>query len=497
MHPSGGKTVLFAVFLFLGALLLYLSLGQETFYKIDGQSQILRVTRGTEPHPHHILQDPLLKGFASLLSNSGLRFFVIARTLSSLGMALAVFLAFLAALRLGLDRPRAALAALLVATAPGVLFYASIIEFHGVYLPFATLTLLTCIEAGKRTGLPSLLLLCLAYGLAALVHSSAALLIPFCFLFGLVLSYESTGQWKLRRWLLFPILALLVAVLLKKAVLLLGIVPPIQEGTLRRLAIDRFGPLLGRIPGADWVLYNFEQLRWSDLAFLPHSILREWLLPAFPASILFLFTFGQRGSRLRAGAVLLGLLPFLGLSFVLMTHNDEFGAYVLPMLIPASLLAASTLPRPLLLLGLSIGLVYGVRNVRRHDKRPQAERVRLLRLAESKLGPFTLLCDERPDGWLWPALIAQQHPSAWTLQELGLPQMQEKDLPLVLQRIDALLASEHRRGRSLLLSRGALRLLQDPNRLPIGPRLLESLRAKGRIREFPRPPFSRIGAQLR
>gem|GEM_PF-3416766 len=493
-HPYRPHPILLGLLLFFGAFTLYVLLGQETFYKIDGQSQILRVMRGTEPHPHHILQDALLRSFASFLDGTGLRFFIVARTLSALGMALAVLFSFAAALRLGLGRVQATLATLLIACAPGVLFYGTVIEFHGVYLPFAALTLLACIHAGKTPGALPILGTSLAYAFATLVHSSAVLLLPFCTLFGLALERERSQRWALKRWLLFLPLALLMAVLIKKAIILLGIVPPIQEGSLRQIALQRFGPIFGRIPGADWVLYNLAQLHWTDLKYLPHSILREWLLPALPSSIFFLLPLKQRVSRLRSFAVLLGLLPFLALSFILMTRKDEFGAYVLPMLIPAALVSASCLPRAPLILGLSLGLVYGIYNVRKHDIRPNAQKVQLLENAEAKLGPFTILCDEKPEGWLWPALIAQHRPSAWTLQELGLKGFGNKDTPLVIQRIQGLVASEAKKHRKLLLSQGALRLLQDPKRMPIGPKLLNSLRPS--LKKLPGKKLQEIGFQI-
>ncbi|MFQ5505236.1 MAG: hypothetical protein ACE5F1_10615, partial [Planctomycetota bacterium] len=165
----------------LAALVLYLVLGQSTFYENDGHFLLLRhLQRGettVPPHSRHFLTEPLLYLFAlpveGLLGISPYRTAVV---FSSLGTAIGVFLTGLAGLRLGLEPRRAASAALLFATLPGVLLFATVVEFHGPFLAAAGLALfLTAVWCrSQNPGAAILLGSCTA--LAAGMHATGQLL---------------------------------------------------------------------------------------------------------------------------------------------------------------------------------------------------------------------------------------------------------------------------------------------------------------------------------
>ena len=119
------------------ALAVYALLGQSRFYLFDAETFYMLVARGELSHPNHPLYLPICAGVAQVLGVFGISLFDAMTFASALGSAIFVFAAHRASACLGLDRASAAGAALLCATVPSVVFFATVVEVHGPFLAFA------------------------------------------------------------------------------------------------------------------------------------------------------------------------------------------------------------------------------------------------------------------------------------------------------------------------------------------------------------------------
>ncbi len=333
-------------FLFWALLFLLVFLGQQAFYRVDGQGLVVLLARGEGEHPLHPLFLPMARVLTALPRALGMSAFGALELLSAFGVAFGVFCAHRAAISVfGGERKRAFAAALLVAAAPSLFFFGTVVEFHGLFFAFAGLFFWAWVSAAELRGWWVLVPLLSALG--AGVHATGHLL-P---LFVLLRLPRTEARPKRRGWVL--LLHVLFFALLG---LSLGSFSPMDWGdSLQRSAAAVWGPL----PSLEKI--------WT-------FVKEEWFLPLFPLSLLFVVGF-LAGRWKEEAAFLLVLSAYLLLSFFILDNQVEQGAYLLPLLFPASILTMRKWPRvlfPIILL-LSLGSFgWGYRDIQRHDRPREA-----------------------------------------------------------------------------------------------------------------------------
>jgi hypothetical protein len=305
-------------------LLLYAACGQSTFYKTDGICLIHYVNVGTLwGSVHHVLYLPILDGFHALLAPVGVSVYRAAVLLSAGGSALGVAFAHAGYLRLGLDRTHAALAALLAGLAPAVCFFATVVEYHGLFFGAAGLAFWVLTWTAQRPTFARATLLGLATYFAATVHATGHVL-P-----ALTCGWLVALGWNERRWLaLRPALVAGVVHLL----LLFGV----------PLATRAFGNTA--TPESQTGIFALQHFAAANL---PLAFAREWLLAFAPLSAVLVLRPRPGTVRLEWAAMLVAMLPYTLLSWGLNTGNfpSECGAYWLPLALPAARVAVAVLPR--------------------------------------------------------------------------------------------------------------------------------------------------------
>jgi hypothetical protein len=312
---------------FVGCLLLYLGLGADAFYKTDGPDLVRLLddhlrTGAPLQHPWHVGFLPALLGLRTGLGWLGLHpgYLALGTWFSALGAALGVACLHAAAGRLGLPRRTARTAALCLALNPGTVLFGTVVEFHGPLLGMvgvATWWTAVQVRNPRWWGLLGLG----GLGHLAFLVDGQALFLPVW-----LLSFFLARRWPngtRRRDLLHAGLAGVV----HAACFLLG--PrlwPQHYGFWADLAEGfRQEGSIGRPQGLEWTGVIFVQ---------------EWLWPLLPLSALVFLAPLRAGLRREFVAFALGAVPFLYLSVRQLVFEPEFGAYLLPMLVPAALLVA-------------------------------------------------------------------------------------------------------------------------------------------------------------
>ena len=151
----------------LVALPVYLATGQRTLYGVDGWRLLRRAATDDVRSEMHLLYKPMAvaaKQIGALLDVPMLESVV---ALSGVGTAVGVALVHAAARRFGLGRGDALWVAVLVGTAPGVWFYATVVERHGPFFAFVGLSAWALAWFAVRPGPWAALGFSLAVSLAA------------------------------------------------------------------------------------------------------------------------------------------------------------------------------------------------------------------------------------------------------------------------------------------------------------------------------------------
>lgn len=347
-----------SLLLFGGLSIVYLLLLQEQPYG-DGITYLDYLVDANLAF-HHLLYLPTLWIFSQLGALFGIPIRTMAFAWSALASAGAVsvlFYLFRTARSFRFEIGRPWLLALLVATAPSVLFYATQLENHANHLLWVSLFFLSLDRAlaslSPRPWILTGLTLCGAYA----SHSSILLLFPAL----LILVH---GLWS-GRWLRLPeapevlrlLLLFLPSLVFKYAI----------EPWIKGLQGD---PNLAGDFGKEFAL---QLMDWRSADWLVSYFLEEVLFAAFGLWALFaLFQSARQERRLAAGALLLGLLTY----YLLFAHWEvrERGAYFLPLL-PFVALALGE-PQSwfrrhataILLLLILAQAVLGYRAIREHDR---------------------------------------------------------------------------------------------------------------------------------
>ncbi len=333
-------------------LLAYGLLRHEAFYHLDARLHIAFAERGTLLVPRHILYIPILAGLHHLLAPFAVGWFAVASWLSVAGMALGVALLHRAAARC-LGRADAWLAAVLIATTPAVMFFASVAELHGPFMPVVGLATLALVRVRHHPTRARALLLGAAIGASYFLHATGALLaIALPLLHGALAGpAPPRARWRqalwCAAWSAAPVGALVLGV---------------------PLALAQAWPSFGALQPATVLIGDLATLA-GRLATTPRALAREWVLACVPLSVAWLAAL--RHARLRPLlAALVGLLAVYGAvsALLLVEVESEWGAYFLPLLWPAAILTVRSVPRPVTLAlaaaGLAIGTVVTLRSDR-------------------------------------------------------------------------------------------------------------------------------------
>ena len=263
---------------FVGFLLVYLTLGQSVFYKGDGPWIVKRLIDGSTDYPHHKLYMPMLVAFGDLVAPLGMTPYRTGVVFSAVGSALGVCLAHVAFR--WLVPGRAWLATLLLGLCPAVLLFATVVEFHGVLLGFAGIAFLLAAHLAIKPGWIVAVALGIATSVAAGVHSS-----------GLVLPGVLLPWFLARRWHIGT---------RQHDLLLCGIAGALHLG----------GAFLLAKPDQATHVLETGFSHPQGIEHLPGILHVEWLTAFFPLSIVVFAAAFRRGLRLQLLAFVIGMAPY-------------------------------------------------------------------------------------------------------------------------------------------------------------------------------------------
>ena len=437
------------------ALLVYVALGQHTFYKVDGHLYLGYVLNGERSYPRHFLYLPMVEWLRAATAPLGLTLYESARLLSALGTAVGVGIFHLASRRLGLSLAEARWTTLLCATSAPIVFFATIVEVHGSFVAFAALSALAAAHLAARPTPLRAVVFGASAALAFCAHSTGALL-PAVYLPLLLVDGEDAPR-RFRRALLpgaiVAVTALVGVLASPSAAAAIGV--KFDLGHSGDFATDRAGVNVGAL----W--------RWRD------TLRHEWLLPFLPMSFLTPILLLRRAARARAAWLLVAAGLYLVVAIMILGGEDERGAYLLPFVWPLALLVLRCLPHWRAVV-LATQLALGVLAVRAHDD-PAPPRAFAAGVEAAAAGaPIALLVGDELD--LKVLLLDLPTAERVPLFELArLPAAAATDASKALvAKVNDLLAA----GNAVLLSTlGADRITSHPLITPCGPDLLAALRA--------------------
>jgi hypothetical protein len=322
---------------------LYLALGQNVLYG-DGTEFMVLLQNGAAGHKNHLAYIPLLRLAAWLGEPFGLAPFQAARLCSQAGAALGVALLHLTSCRLGLARVAAAWLTALIAGAPSVVFFATVVEVHAPYFAGVGLAWLAAAHAARAPSLASGACLGAATGLAYLGHASGFVL-PGPLL--LVVAHLGGLRWRTLARIGLGCAAL-------HALVCFGVPWLLRDA-------GQVASPVGAARFLGW--WQIDVVRDPTLAL--RVLWDEWLLAYLPMSLLWLRAFAR--ARASAWVALAALAPYLALSIALLAVYREFGAYQHAVVWLFAWLTVRCWPRPLLALALLVGIGVGIGKVRSND----------------------------------------------------------------------------------------------------------------------------------
>lgn len=442
-RPQPSKWVPETLLLGASALLLFTLLGQQTFYKTDGPDLVRMLHEGNLRHPWHVGYLPLLDAFRSALRALGIEPSLIrlGALFSACGAALAVA-GFHAGLRiLGVVRPAAMVATALLALNPGVVLFATVVEFHGPALGAVGIAWWWACRTAVAPSLAAALALGAFTHAAFLMHSSnlflPALLVPW------VVALRWTEP-TVRRDTALAVLAGLVHAAM--FVLMPRLLPGVYGDYADLATAFAREASIGRPQSLDW---------------LPVILVQEWLWPLLPLSVTWLAACRLVELRPAVVAICIGLIPYLYLCVRQLVHEPERGAYMLPLLLPAAAVSAWSLPRAVVV---ALAVVSGVAACwgwgieQAALQRDYHGTVLEYREAASG-GAYFAIVGRHEEMATCYAVIAPAD-FAWIRPQASMPREQCTE-PVLAATRNGLLAM-HASGRALLLTAGARASLQDP-----------------------------------
>lgn len=449
------QPALVAVAVSVAAAVLYLLLAGDQFYKTDGtdiarllDDRLQQVPNSQWPHPWHVGYLPALLAFRDLLEALGLRpnFVQLGAWFSALAAAIGIGFCHAAFLRL-LGSPRAWWATLLLALSPTVTLFATVVEYHGPLLAPLGACLWWTARQIERASAFGMLVLALLHHLAFVMYGQA-LFFPLWTL--ALLLWRNRHRPSLRT-------AWLVAFSGACHLALWWLLP--------RLLSEHYGFWADLTRG-----FAAESSigRPQSLDYLPEILWQEWFRPLLPLSLAPLVALCLRNRRREALLFWLGLAPFLLVSVRQLVWEPEFGAYLLPLLPGAAMLAAQ-LPCSRKWLVVLLLLTVANRATLHPFRQPAAVdqlAAEVHRVANGKV-PFVLLGSHRELTVAYETFADRAEPRGpmertflWVRPQASAPRAQFRpEEALGIEQFLKLLLSQ---GRVVLITKTALASLDDP-----------------------------------
>ena len=304
------------------AALVYTALGQTTLHHNDGHRILELLAKGELDFGRHHLATPLMYAFHEVLGAPlGLQPHRSVTLLNALSSGVAVALLFSGGRLLALSRARAGAAATLFGACYPVLFFATLVEFHGVFLPWVTASFWLACRWIRRDGFGVALAVGATAGVATQVHSMGVF---------------ASGLFALWFWASRPDLT-------RSRRAAQGLAA-IATHALVFLAFTAFWQSLGwSVGSALGALPTGAELFGRLMSGIAITAWRELLLPFLPLPLFAAWSLTQASERPVAIALFAGCAPYLALS-TLILGVSEHGAYLAAVAAPMSLLAARTAP---------------------------------------------------------------------------------------------------------------------------------------------------------
>ena len=457
----------------LAAGVAYLSLGQRSFYGVDGWMLARRVIAGDIRSEMHLLYKPLAALAVAVGEGVGLTAYESMVVLSGVGSAIGVAAIHAALRTLGASRRDALLGTAVAAAMPGVVFYATVIERHGPFFAFAGLCALAAARLTQRcTGLLAFVF-GLACALAYAAHSTGVLMLAGFLPLAAALAREHEPA---LRWSSF-IRPAVFAALTTAAGMFIARRIGIALGTVQHEG-DNFAFFL-----------QHAAVHVTQPAALPACLWNEILTAFAPMSLLWLVAFSTRSRWPVGAAVAVAIALYFLFSFLILGSFDERGAYALPLAWPFAVVAWRFLRTPFTLLVVVASALLAVGEVRSHDDRPLAARAAGMYEAAGERQPYLLAMAPEDFELLFLYQPAARAPAgffdAFDTHGFAADVVREHAPTLV-----AFLAERRASGRELLLSEvglAAMRLPADDGRA--GPLLVAMLETGFRFEPVERGGF--------
>ncbi len=437
----------------------YLLLARDAGYG-DGPGAILEIHSGNAfRDPIHYLYMPMLLGMDRLLAWLGmsLSLFQVGYVTSALGTALGVGLLHAATRRLAAgDDPL--LVAALVACCPAVVFFATVVEYHGPFFAFSSLATYALACLVRKPGWPRAVLVGLATALAYLAHASAHLLPLFLVLCLLALWDRTPGGRRSSPLLLSAILVTTHVAAVVLATFALKTLVGASVSSDRALA---------------WVQAEASRPYGNRLHLVAPTFWFEILWPYLPLSVTWLFGF-RPGHRSLAWAAAVALATYFPPCMILVPGYNEHGAYQLPLAWLLALITARSLPRPVAVTVLACAAMLAVTQVRLGDDPEPARSYSrgVLQLAQG--GPVCLVIGKDFVDYEACALHLMGKVECLDIARIGGQGPAQADESLAI--LDRDLQARLDKGQQVILSSGAFSTLASPAAQSIGGPLVRKLK---------------------
>jgi hypothetical protein len=315
------------------------------WHGLDGYQFLSDIDHGQLFNDRHVLYKPVAWLFACALRPLGVPLFDAVVAASAICSSIGVLFVHRVLIGLGLQRWPAALAAIAVGGSFAILYFATVVEIHGVFFGFVGVAWWAFAKFAQRPGWRRALPAGAACGVTAAAHATGHLLLGvFC---ACALAWTGLSMRRPRDWLAFAALAaghFATAALVTTFVMrLTGTIDPTLKKGLFEGPIGYVRNMLGL------------QTDWSTA---PQLFVQEWLRPFLPLSLTPLLALLRRRFRLEAALLCTCLLVYLAAAVVLLSPTEtlrypqylppltliEYGAYFLPLAVPAAALAVRMMP---------------------------------------------------------------------------------------------------------------------------------------------------------
>ncbi|MFO1055253.1 MAG: hypothetical protein U1F36_23790 [Planctomycetota bacterium] len=346
-----------AIAIALCAVVVYSLCAPRILYGPDAFTFFQMAQQGHATHWMHLLYVPILRLARTLGAPLGIAPFHAFVGASSVSTALGVAFCHRAAARLGADRRRAALTALVVACTPAVAFFAVLLEVQGVFFGAVGLAWLAGASFARRPSTARVVGIGLASGLAAMIHGSGHML-PVC-VACIALALADLRGIAFGRLVLWAALGALAHAAVPLTLALTTGLDPLTSVRNSANFVE------GSAAGA------------GGLSHLGTILLDEWVYSFAPFCALIYLAARRRELRRMVLAIHVPLAAYLFVSWSLLgytfgVHGIEHGAYFLPLAFPLAWATARALPVPVTLTACILSAAIGTWHVRHEcDARPR------------------------------------------------------------------------------------------------------------------------------